>query len=103
MKSLNRKEEQEEAATWILDAFKKYSEKFADDGEMEVPVRTEMQQYGEDFSRIIRDHVGADLGQDLFDLKTNECPALAIVELIVLCTSGFRFTIPDALALGWHH
>jgi hypothetical protein len=96
MKS-HREEKQEEAATWILDGFKNYSTRFADDSETEVSDRTEIEQYGEEFSRIVRDGVEGDLGddelgQELYDLKTKGCPAVAIVELIVLCTSGFRFT-----------
>jgi hypothetical protein len=96
MKS-HREEKQEEAATWILDGFKNYSTRFADDSETEVSC-TEIEQYGDEFSRIVRDGEEGDdefddkLGQELYDLKTKGCPAVAIVELIVLCTSGFRFT-----------
>ena len=97
----HREQKREEAATWISAAFEECAERCGAAAETRVPIDTEIQQLGQEFSRVVRcgvEHEGDDdLGQDLYLLKTNGCPGLAIVELILVGTSGFHFTITDAL------
>jgi hypothetical protein len=88
-----REQKREEAAAWIDAGFKSYADRLGKD---EVPSRTEIEQYGGEFSRVVRCEAG-DLGQDLHALMKHGCPAVAIVQLIVLCTNGFHLTITDVL------
>src|ERR1039458_7539958 len=87
---LLREQNQEEAAAWIEESFRSRAELGKDRG-------TEIEKYGEEFSRIVRCEEDDDLGQDLYELMKRGCPPPAIVELILVCTSGFHFTITDAL------
>lgn len=97
----HREQKREEAATWISAAFKECAERCGAAAETKVPIDTEIQRFGQEFGRVVRcgvEHEGDDdLGQDLYLLKTNGCPGPAIVELILVCTSGFHFTITDVL------
>ena len=95
--TLGRKQKQEEAAAWIEKIFRSHADNLGKDGEMEAPIRTEIEQYGEEFSRVVRCEEDDYLGQDLYELMKRGCPAQAIVELILVCTSGFHFTITDVL------
>jgi hypothetical protein len=92
-----RKENQEDAAAWIEESFKSHSETLGKDIEMEAPIRTEIEQYGKEFSLIVRCEEDDSLGQDLYELMKRGCPGPTVVELILVCTSGFHFTIRDAL------
>jgi hypothetical protein len=104
--------EKQRVAEWIKAGFTLYAPRFSDaGGEWGIPSATEVEEYGKEFSSIILDSEHfkdvelpnlcdlVKLRKDLNDLIERGCPALTLVELMLVCTNGFRFTLRDGLHL----
>ena len=73
-------------------------------GEIHSNVRIQIVRYAKEFVRLLTDGRNAagdldlmQLSTDLAQLKARGCPSIALVELLLACTSPFGVTIPDLL------
>jgi hypothetical protein len=89
--------EEQQVVEWIKDGFTQYALRFtvATPTVYAIPNSTEVKAYGEEFARIILEGIEVELRQDLYQLIEWGCPAVALVELMLVCTRGFRFTLTD--------
>ena len=80
-------------------------------GNIHRDIRTQIESYAKEFGRVLRDEgVVSDpndpldlvqLRSDLHGLMKSRCPAIALLELMLACTSDFGVTIPDLLLRAW--
>jgi hypothetical protein len=76
-------------------------------GEIHDHIRIQIKQYAEEFGRVLRSKGGMSdkddpldllrVRSDLYDLMKSGCPAVALVELMLACTSDYGVTVPDLL------
>jgi hypothetical protein len=101
------KEERLELERWMTAAFKKYTTARATSGLSILPDETPKQHqarieaYGHAFGCVILGKIEMNeitkLLDDLQHLLKSNCPALDLVELMLLCTEDFSMSIPDLL------
>src|SRR5580704_2774571 len=82
-------DEEKQLVRWIKAGFKRFSD---DD-----PCNTEIAEYGNEFVRLVQTNKLRLVRVDLLDLMKACCPALALVELMFVCTGGVYFTIAGGL------
>src|ERR1700694_881411 len=99
--------EQRRLSEWIVSGFERYIEVWSktpplggDAAHDWAPIR----RYAEEFSGILRGNmVDADdldlpqLRADLQILVNHQCPAVDVVQFLLVCTSGFHQTFSDGL------
>jgi hypothetical protein len=101
------KEERRGLAAWMTSAFTMYATVRAGSGLSCVPGETRhqhqarIQAYGRAFSGVLLGKIEMDditkLLDDLNHLRKANCPALDLIELMLLCTEDFSMSIADLL------
>jgi hypothetical protein len=91
------KSQKQKIELWIATAFEQYAAKCEIVREVGVSLATEVRRYKGEFSRIVLSSEEVELRNDLYNLMNRGCPALDIVELMLVCTSGIQRTISYGL------
>jgi hypothetical protein len=99
--------ERKELKTWMSSAFEIYATRFAGAAigcppdETPQQHQTRIHAYGEAFGNIILGKIEmddiAELLNDLVHLRTSKCPALDLVDLMLVCTEDFSMRTADLL------
>ena len=90
---------------WMRSGFRQYAAQCDNWGlEIEQNIRVQIFKYGNEFARILRGKIALSdeydphyLRTDLYGLKESGCPAVGLVELMLVCTSDYGVTIPDLI------
>jgi hypothetical protein len=98
-------ERREESLAWLQGGFRQYADLCGYlESEIDENIRAQINMYSEEFGRVLRGEVilsrNEELGKlqnDLQGLKQSGCPAQALAEMMLACTSDYGVIIPDLL------